>query len=471
MIYHSSKGLQEIIMSVKSQKKIFPDFNNFLMMLKVAAPITGTRTVSIANALISTVVLARVDDIALAAGAFITTSQLLISGSLLSIFIPLSVLVSKAKGKGENDKISDYIHSSFYLSFFISLFIYIACKNISFILKIFDQPLEIISLLDKYFDLFVWCIPALVLSQIFTQLAYGLLRQKYVFVINTISTILFAIFSYMLVLGKWGAPSLHIKGLAVACIIKFWFSLVALVIYCYLTDLKPYLRKCFNSLKVNTVLLKELIYSGWPLVLQVLIDIFNSFVILMFSGYMGILAILVVQLANQIYLAISIPIYATSQACSILIAQSQGREEYKNLHAIFNATLWLLLIIISLTLSILFYNLDFCLKIFIDNIETINSLRSEFFNTIIWVGFCLILDTFIGSLSGALRGILDIKIPVIAYLASNWVIAMPLSYIYGVYFQYGPSAIFAAKAIGYIVTTFFLMYRWQTKSKLFFLMQ
>lgn len=243
-------------------KLISKDIRVFIMTLKVSLPIAGTRAIAIANALISTMILARADHKALAINAFITTSQLLICGSILSMFTPVSILISKASGQHKEDGIANYMRSSFLLSFFIALIIIFFCKCIGPILRVFKQPVELICLLEEYFDLFTWTVPALVLSQVFTQFYYGTLRTKCIFVINVVSTIIFALVSYILVLSKWASSDMFIQGLGFACIIKFWFNLIALTIYIYSTEMRTYLKKCYTSFSVSFDALKEICCLG-----------------------------------------------------------------------------------------------------------------------------------------------------------------------------------------------------------------
>ena len=167
--------------------------NVFTSFIKVSIQNVLNRILSILNSLISAIILSQYSGESLAASTYITSSQILISGSLLSLFMPLGIMISNAKINQDDYKIISYVITSSIIGLFLSLIIIICLFNLELVLRFFGQDAEIVRLVGRYIDIFVWSVPALAISQVLSQFAFGMLKQQFVLILNIFSTLLFSI--------------------------------------------------------------------------------------------------------------------------------------------------------------------------------------------------------------------------------------------------------------------------------------
>ena len=158
--------------------------NVFTSFIKVSIQNVLNRILSILNSLISAIILSQYSGESLAASTYITSSQILISGSLLSLFMPLGIMISNAKINQDDYKIISYVITSSIIGLFLSLIIIICLFNLELVLRFFGQDAEIVRLVGRYIDIFVWSVPALAISQVLSQFAFGMLKQQFVLILN-----------------------------------------------------------------------------------------------------------------------------------------------------------------------------------------------------------------------------------------------------------------------------------------------
>ena len=373
--------------------------------------------------------------------------------------MPLGIMISNAKINQDDYKIISYVITSSIIGLFLSLIIIICLFNLELVLRFFGQDAEIVRLVGRYIDIFVWSVPALAISQVLSQFAFGMLKQQFVLILNIFSTLLFSIFGYMLVFGKGGFTSMGIEGIALACNIKFWVNCICLIVFfsSYKVD---YEKKITGTKFINREIVYEILIKGLPFMANSLLYSLYMFIINLFTGWLGFAALIINQLSFQLYSIMYIILDSLAYSCSVLVGRMNHKTMYEQIKLllIYNLITAIILVFISAITLYIFFNefIDF----FIKEKRIIDfSLRYELKLTFFWVIAVFVFEAIISTLKGGLFGLLDIKTPALLCIIFDWLIAVPLTYFLIMYFDFGFRAIFFAKTISLVFSSYLLAKR------------
>lgn len=428
--------------------------NLFSTFITVSVQNVLNRISSILNSLISVIILSQYSTESLAASTYVTSSQILISGAILSVFTPLGTMISNAKMIQDDIKIISYVVASSIIALFLSLIIITCLLNLEFVLHFSNQDSKSAEMVGKYVDIFVWSVPLLAISQVLSQFAFGMLKQKFVLLLNIFSTLLFSFVCYVLVLGKLGFSAIGIEGVAVACNIKFGVNCIFLLI-----PFSIYVHSKSRNQGIKFILdkkmVKEIIVTGFPFMINSFLSSFYIFIINLFTGWLGIKALVINQLSFQFYWMMYSVLDSLAYSCGILLGRVNHKYQQIKQLLFYNLVAAIILVLISITTLHIF--LDEFIDFFIRDKKIINfSLIHEIKLTFFYVAIVLILEAIISTLRGGLLGVLDTKSSALICIIFDWLVALPLIYFLIIYTNLGFKAIFLAKAISLIFSSYFL---------------
>ncbi len=292
-----------------------------------------------------------------------------------------------------------------------------------------QQPEEVVKLAIPYYEIIAYSMIPVMVFQGFKQFADGLSLTKYAMQATIIANIINVFFNYTLIYGKLGFPELGVVGSAYGTMISR-FIMVAFMIFIIKSrkEFQPYLER-FSFKNIKKEVLKRIYSLGYPTALQMWFEVtlFTSGIFL--AGAIGTNA----QASNQIALnlasmtfmiAIGLGVTAT-----IRVGNQKGLKDYVNLRRI-SISIFLLMIIIDLFFALGFFVFRDVLPTYyvadVNVIETASLL-------IIVAGFFQLSDGIQVVVLGALRGLQDVKVPMVITFVAYWVIGFPICYYLGLY--------------------------------------
>lgn len=292
-----------------------------------------------------------------------------------------------------------------------------------------QQPEEVVKLAIPYYEIIAYSMIPVMVFQGFKQFADGLSLTKYAMQATIIANIINVFFNYTLIYGKLGFPELGVVGSAYGTMISR-FMMVAFMIFIIKSrkEFQPYLER-FSFKNIKKEVLKRIYSLGYPTALQMWFEVtlFTSGIFL--AGAIGTNA----QASNQIALnlasmtfmiAIGLGVTAT-----IRVGNQKGLKDYVNLRRI-SISIFFLMIIIDMFFALGFFVFRDVLPTYyvadVNVIETASLL-------IIVAGFFQLSDGIQVVVLGALRGLQDVKVPMVITFVAYWVIGFPICYYLGLY--------------------------------------
>lgn len=434
----------------KASRKIFT----------LAVPMAMGQLINVASGFLCMAMLSALGHEVLAASALISSTQISIMVTGMSILFSISVLVGHAYGAKEYPSIGNYLQQGWSLALLMSLPIMVLFWHMDSILRFFGQPKEVTGIVHNYFHSYVWAVIPGFLSTCNMQFGYGIQKKKLIFSISALSVCLLLLTAYVLIFGKMGFPKLGVAGLGIATTVQFSFFFVLSTLIFYFNDQFDRFELFRYRVHRHFEKFVEMLKMGWPISIQMGGEMLSMFVSAILIGWLGANSLAAVQVANQYYFLIVVPIFSLSQASSIIIAHARGAEHFHEVERLSHASL-VLALLASLSVGCMFlifpktlaaFFMDITLK---TNAETLHLTILLFYI----IAFTQVFDAVRNVMIGVTRGLFDTRFPMIMSLFTIWVIGMPLSYLLAFPLHFGVIGFEIGSLLGMLVGAIIMIFR------------
>lgn len=340
-------------------------------------------------------------------------------------------------------------------------------KPLMYLMK---QPVEVVELAIPYLNIVAVSLIPLVIFQGIKQFSDGMSVTKLPMYATIFANLVNVALNYLLIFGKFGFPELGIVGAAYGTLV----SRVLMVWHLwYLLKGKEKTKAFVTQIKLlvlNKWMLKKLVNLGFPSAMQMFFEvaIFTSAIWL--SGLLGKNE----QAANQIALNLGSMTFMVamglSVAAMIRVGNQKGLKQYFELRRI-AFSIFLFGVILASGFAILFLICHTELpKLYLDANDLTNAIDN---NEVMAIASKLLLVAAVFQISdsiqvvvlGALRGLQDVKIPMVLVFISYWVVGFPISWFLGKADAYGSFGIWLGLLAGLTTASILLYIRFNYLTK------
>lgn len=432
-------------------------------VLKLSLPLAGSRLLSTVTGFLGMVLLSRYDVESLAASALISSTQLLLLSAGMAVLFSTSILVGHCIGSRQFFKISCILHQAIVLSLLISILLIIAFWFVGPILLLLHQPEYLVRVVSKYFRVFSFGVPAILILAVIQQSLFAMQKQMIAFSIELFSLILTVLLGTGFIYGQFGLPEFGIVGLAYAIVIQAWFLALSFMGYLAFSSTCEHF-KFFKVFSIDKSTILSLFYIGWPISVNITGEILSLFVITIMAGWIGITTLNALQIVLQYLLLLVIPIFGISQAIAILSSHLIGANQSNLITRFGNSAIKLgcLFTFIALVTFILFPAQ--LASVFLNDSNIPNIAFTELiFLLLLIVTIGQFFDLLRNICSGSLRS-MNINIqPMLIGMIYIWLFSIPLAYILGFNCKFGLLGIMTAYNIGTIFAGINLYILWRRR--------
>ncbi len=300
--------------------------------------IGGNLLIGTVGVYVNTILLSKIDaeGVNLAASNLINTYQNLIVPSSAAILFSVSSKTSIACGSNQIPQVKKYLRNGMVIACMISLPSVGLILLSGQILKVVKQPEDLIAIAQKYFQGFVWGVPAILFLNVEQQLCFGTFNLLPPNVISFINALITAGLGYVLINGvQIGStlicPALEAEGLGHASSVSAWLSLIGFSVYLRNSNRfknDPRFRgiRLFDMAGnwLDKEIFWELLRIGGPIGLQVAIEFLSVIGQTIIIGtYMTKDDLQINEIGLQYLFFGVVPVYGLGQGCSILTGYSR----------------------------------------------------------------------------------------------------------------------------------------------------
>ena len=402
-----------------------------------------------------TLILGRVGVVPIAAIGFSNTllGTLYVGG--IGVLAAVGIFAAQAHGaKLESAKV-EVFRSAFWLSLFVGIVAAAIVIALLPVLNVFGEPVPVEMAARPYLAIVgLSLIPALASMSAKTY-CEALGKPVIPTVILYAGVILNIALNLPLVFGWFGLPALGIVGSAIATLCARIFILIGVIGYAlFLTRLQ------WQALSVSGVSwdkVASLFRIGLPIGCQYVAEAgaFNFSAIMM--GWMGTIPLA----AHQIVVTCAATTFmfplGISIAAGVRVGHAVGSQAYSSLRRIVLGAL-MVSVLIAFGFAAIYLALGHQVALLFTNQKDVVDLAGRL---MIIAGIFQLADGIQVTSAGCLRGLADIRLPMLIGIFCYWTVAIPTGFIFAFPMQTGPTGIWIGLAAGLFVAALLLTWRLQ----------
>ncbi len=423
--------------------------------LVLAGPIIVGQVSQMLMSVTDAIMIGHVGKVQLAASAFAGTLFGFFFMIIIGLLIPVSVMVSRAHGGGDEAETAQWLKHGVVLSSVAGLIGMIFMLGLGSQLHRFGQPAEVLAEVHPYYELIIISIMPALLFQVMRQFGEALQRPLFPMLILLAGVLLNVLLNWILIYGNWGASAFGLTGAGWATLISRWAGVLA--IWAWIRT-----SPCFDAAwprdwwrNYTLARFKRLLGLGVPIgfALSFEAGAFSAAAIMM--GWLGSTELAAHQIAiNCAALTFMFPL-GMAMAVSMRVGRAVGERRLSALRPIgHSAQVMSGIIMGSFTILFVFAGHDVA-SLFVKEGEVI-LLAAKL---LVVAAVFQLADGAQVVAASALRGLTDVKVPTAITAIAYWVLALPLGWWLGFRTSFGAEGIWTGLAAGLIVASLALAWR------------
>ena len=242
----------------------------------------------------------------------------------LGVCMYTSTFVAQYYGSSQPHKIGPSVWQGTWLALAASPLTLAAIPLAPFLFSLAGHDSELTDLETRYFEILCWGAPAMLFAQSLSSFYSGRGKTVIVMIVDALFAALNVLLDYLWIFGHAGFPAMGIEGAAWATVVALWLkALVYLLLF-----VAPINQERFStSLRgVDYLLLRRMLYFGWPSGLQILLDVVGFQIFIVLVARLGAVEHEATSMAFSVSMLAFMPVHGLSMAASILVGQHLGEN-------------------------------------------------------------------------------------------------------------------------------------------------
>ena len=425
--------------------------------LKLAYPIVIGQLGHMMLGVVDSLMVGKLGAVPLAAASLVNGLILLIVVLGIGMSVALTPLVAIAKGAGKNDECGIILRQGLLVNLVFSFLLVIVIYFLADLIIYLDQPPEVAKLAKSYLQILSFSIIPFMLFQTYRQFIEGLAFTKPAMFILLSANIINAFGNWLLIYGNWGFPRLELDGAGYSTLLTRIF--IALVIFIYVIYSNNF-KQFDPSLKfksINWRVIKKIIDLGIPGGFQMFFEVGGFAFAAVMIGWIGAYELAAHQIAINLASITFMVALGISIAVTIRVGNYFGKKDLVGIKRAGYSALLIVTIIMG-SFGIFFIVLrNFLPTLYISNIDVIEIAAS----LIVIAAIFQVVDGLQVVGIGILRGLTDLKAPMIIAFIAYWVIGLPVAYLLGFTFNFGVQGVWISFIVGLSLAAIFFIRRFQ----------
>ncbi len=383
-----------------------------------------------------------VDELAACSLANTLTAVVMVFG--FGVLSSVSVKASHAFGAGDKVGTARAFLCGDVLAVLLGMIMVALVYLLCALLPLLRQPEAVTELAGSYLVLLGWSMAPMLLLTSSRNFSEALGRPWPPFWILMGSVALNALLNWVLIYGNLGAPALGLDGAGLATLLARLAAAIALIAYVRSREVYRPFRNQFKLLATRWQHLRELLAIGLPVGFQLLCEIGAFGFATVMIGWLGVSSLAAHQIAITCAATTFMVPLGLAMAVTVRVGHALGEKAPERLRPIsFGAVLTALAFMASTGLGFFFFR-ESIAQLFIDDAEVV-ALTADL---LLIAALFQLFDGAQVVQIGALRGMEDVRIPMLVLVASYWLIALPAGAVLAFPLGMGVTGVWWGLAVG-----------------------
>lgn len=406
-------------MSSGLQKNYYKD------ILKLAGPVILTQAGQILVQLIDNAMVGQLGTVPLAAVSFSGTVFNMLFMLAMGMTFGLTPLVGEMYATSNHRVSASYLQNSILLYGGMGLVVFGLMMGMIPVMPYMGQPAEVVATAIPYYKYIAWSVLPFMVFAAFKQFLEGVGNTKVAMAIVITSNVINIIFNWVLIHGKFGFPEMGAPGAGLATLISRILTPILIITYFWKRDSFHRYFTLFSMENFSWVRIKSLIKVGWPISIQMFMEISAFALTGIMMGWIGTVEIAANQIASIISNLAFMILIAISSSVTICVSHAYGRRNFGEIKKYARAGYRLGLMWNGI-IALIFLATRKYLPLIFNTDPQVVELASML---LLFVALFQIPDGLQSISIGILRGIQDVRIIILIAFVSYIVISLPVGYV------------------------------------------
>ena len=236
-------------------------------LIRIAMPIALQNFLTSLLNMIDTMMIGSLGDLSVAAVGLANQMFFILSLVIFGISSGASIYIAQYYGKKDNESIRTTIAYALMLCMCIAVVITAASLIVpEFCIGIFTNDKAVIKEGASYLRIAAWCYPLFAISFPFAVTLRSVEKPKIPLIFTAGALVVNTCLNYILIFGKFGFPSLGVRGAAVATLTARGVELILFLVYLYVKDRKLVPR--LKNFVIDKLYFSRFIKTALPVILN-----------------------------------------------------------------------------------------------------------------------------------------------------------------------------------------------------------
>jgi MATE family multidrug resistance protein len=429
-------------------------------MIALAFPVVLSELGWTAQGIVDTIMVGRLGPAAIGAVAIGNAVYFTPTLFCVGLLLGLDTLVSQAYGRRDHDECHRWLAQGVYIVFLLTPPLMLLLFAASFGFVRFGITPEVAAPAASYLRILTWGSLPLLLYSCTRRYMQGVGQVRVLGLTIVAANLLNWLGNWLLIYGNWGFPALGVNGSALATVLSRIFIALALAGFAWRYERgrgHPLFRHWAGPQRRR---IRELLRLGAPAAGQIVLEVGAWNLVTLFAGWLTPVELATHQIAlNYASLTFMVPL-GISSAAAVSVGHAVGagdkaRARRDGWLALGLGTSFMLLAAVVFLLApgalIALYTRD----------PRVMALGSS----LLWIVAAFQIFDGIQTVStGALRGLGETRVPMLANLAGYWLLGLPLGMTLCFVLHWGIYGLWIGLSVALILIATTLLARWQHDS-------
>lgn len=429
--------------------------------LKLALPISFGQLGHIMMGIVDSIMVGKVGYAPLAASALVNGLFFLVIVLGIGMSVAATPLIAIAKGAGKDEECGKILNQSLLVNLFFSFFLIIGIFSISLLIPKMNQTAEVTKEAMPYMQVLTASIIPFIIFQTYRQFLEGLELPYAPMVIALLANILNAFLNWIFIYGNFGVPALGLFGAGIATTTTRWIMAFSLMWFALKYKRTAIYKPALKFKPVDYQIIKKIIRIGLPSGFQYFLEVACFTFATIMVGWISAKQ----QAAHQIALNVASTTYmimlGISSAGTIRVGYAMGKKNIQQIR-LSGFTAIGMAAALMITFSFIMILVKNILPPFYNSDAEVISYASSL---LILAAIFQLFDGLQASSIGVLRGLTDVKVPLVVSIFSYWIVAIPIALILGFHFKLDAIGVWIGLTIGLMIIGTSMLLRFNIKSQ------
>jgi multidrug resistance protein, MATE family len=404
---------------------------------RLAVPVVLSQIGQVTVSLADNIMVGHAGTLELAAAAF--ANNVFIIGMFFGMGITygLTPLVGKAYGNNEPNNVVLWLKNGLFTHLMAGTGLTLVMCGVYFLLPFMGQEPGVLRLARPYYLLLCASYLPFMLFFSVKQFFEGIGNTRIAMYITLSANLVNIGLNYVFIYGKLGFPELGLTGAGIGTLISRLAMPLMFMVFIFRM---PQFRRIFIKARAQIISKKRIMAVlgiGLPIGFQIIVEVTTFSVGAVMMGWHGEIPLA----AHQVAIGLASFTYMISlgiaQATTIRVSHQLGQHNFQSLRMAVYASAHLVLMFMSLMGLVFVFGKNYLPLIFTTD-EAVINLASQL---LVIAAIFQVFDGLQVIMLSALRGMADVKIPMLIAFMAYMLVGVPVSYVFSFVLKAGPMGI------------------------------